>query len=331
MSESVDNRNVRNDEIDLLDLFNRMGRTVSRWAKLLGTGILITIVFIVRRWLPLFLSILIGIAVSYFMKTTSTPTYASDIVLKSNTVHSSEIIPYFNTIHSYSVAGNSNTLAQALSIDHETAKNISDISCYWLMDMNTDSIPDYVNYEGGSTVTDTANYKKRMQDRFDIRIKIKKPEDLTIVRNGLISYLEKDSLLQQINRVRLNQNQQLLARLDYDILQLDSLQKVKYFEETRTRQPQGGGQMIFMQAQNTQLVYTDIYSLYKKKLALETEQALYKGIVTVLSDFSLPSQGDYSTKYYGKLIIPLFFGITLLILLLLANRKNLGDIYKKYK
>ena len=76
-----------------------------------------------------------------------------------------------------------------------------------------------------------------MQDRLDVRVKINSPQDLNLVRDGIIKFIENDSLCQQRNRVRLRQNQELLARLDYDIIQLDSLQKVKYFEETRNMKP----------------------------------------------------------------------------------------------
>ena len=130
--------------------------------------------------------------------------------------------------------------------------------------------------------------------------------------------------------MRLRQNRELLSRLNFDIIQLDSLQKVKYFEETRNMKPSSGGQIVFMQEQKTQLVYNDIYYLYTKKQTLESERDLYKGIVTVFSDFSLPAKRDNGGMYYGQYLIPVFFFITLLILIFLANRKKLSEIYKKY-
>jgi hypothetical protein len=128
----------------------------------------------------------------------------------------------------------------------------------------------------------------------------------------------------------LRQNHDLLVRLGYDILELDSLQKVKYFEETRNIKPGNGGQIVFMQEQKTQLVYGDIYSLYARKQNLESERDLYNGIVTILSDFSLPTRRDNGSMYYGKSIIPFFFIITLLILILIANRRKLQEIFQKY-
>ena len=340
MSEITTNKNVRDDEIDLLDLFKRMGRTLNRWGMALGKAFLISVVYILKRWLPLGLSIVAGLGISYLLKTSSASFYTSDLVfrnnlalmdkktLRDNSGTTSEIISKINKLHAFCSENNQVALSIALTMKPESVKNISDISAYWIIDMSRDGIPDYVDYKGNHGAYDTINI--RMQDRFDIRVKINSPQDLNLVRDGIIKFIESDSLYQQRNRLRLRQNLDLLTRLNYDILQLDSLQKVKYFEETRNMKPSGGGQIVFMQEQKTQLVYGDIYALYERKQKLESEQDLYKGVVTVLSDFTFPTRRDNGAMYYGKQVIPIVFLITLLILIILSNRKRLEEVYKKY-
>ena len=340
MSEITTNKNVRDDEIDMLDLFKRMGRTLNRWGMALGKAFLISVVYILKRWLPLGLSIVAGIGISYLLKTSSASFYTSDMVfrnnlalidkktLRDNSGTTSEIISKINKLHAFCSENNQAALSIALTMKPESVKNISDISAYWIIDLSRDGIPDYVDYKGNHGAYDTINI--RMQDRFDIRVKINSPQDLNLVRDGIIKFIKSDSLYQQRNRLRLRQNLDLLTHLNYDILQLDSLQKVKYFEETRNMKPSGGGQIIFMQEQKTQLVYGDIYALYERKQKLESEQDLYNGVVTVLSDFSFPARRDNGTMYYGKQVIPIVFLITLLILIILSNRKRLEEVYKKY-
>jgi hypothetical protein len=340
MTEITTNKNVKDDEIDLLDLFKRMGRTLNRWSMALGKAFLISVVFLFKRWLPLGLSVVAGVGISYLLKTTSTSFFTSDIVFKNNLAlmdrktlrdnsgTTSEIISKFNKLHTFCSENNKSALSIALTLKPESVKNISDISSYWIIVQNKDGIPDYVDYKGNHSASDTINI--RMQDRFDIRVKINSPQDLNLVREGIIRFIENDSLYQQRNRVRLRQNHDLLSRLNYDILQLDSLQKVKYFEETRNMKPSSGGQIVFMQEQKTQLVYGDIYALYTQKQQLESERDLYKGVVTVLSDFSFPTRRDNGAMYYGKQVIPVVFLITLLILIILSNRRKLEEVYKKY-
>lgn len=327
MSENANNKNVSNDEIDLLDLFRRMGRTLTKWLNALGRAILISVVFLVKRWLPLGLSILAGIGVSLLIKNTSDSIYTSDLTLRSNGVSSSELISYINRLHNFCLDNNALALSESLSLYQESADNIVDVNAFWIIDQGKDGIPDYVDYKNNHSVYDTTNI--RMKDRLDIQVIVKSPQELNTVRDGIITFINSDSLFQQTNRLRLRQNIEMLSRLDYDILQLDSLQKL-LLEDTKTRQPQNGGQMIFLQDQKTQLVYPDIYTLYGRKQALESARDLYPGIVTVLSDFSLPAIRDNGTLYYGKKYIPIFFIGTLLVLIFIANRKKLIEVFKKY-
>ena len=341
MSENItNNKNVRDDEIDLLDLFRRMGRTLSRWGQALGEAFLISIVFMLKRWLPLGLSIAAGIGLSYLLRTTSASFYTSDLVFRNNLIimdikklrdnsgTTAELISKINKLHAFCLDNNSSALSDALSMNPESARNISDISAYWIIDQGKDGIPDYVDYKDDHIVYDTTNI--RMQDRFNVRVKINSAQDLSLVRDGIKRYIENDSLYQQRNRIRLRQNHDLLTRMNFDILQLDSLQKVKYFEETRNMKPGPGGQIVIMQEQKTQLLYSEIQTLYTKKQLLEFDRDLYKGIVTVLSDFSLAARRENGAMFYGKQIIPIVFFLTLLILIILANRKALDEIYKKY-
>ena len=88
--------------------------------------------------------------------------------------------------------------------------------------------------------------------------------------------------------------------------------------------------MVFLQEQKTQLVYPDIYTLTARKQGLETERDIYPGIVTILSEFTIPANRVNGVIYYGKRIIPFFFFATILVMIFLANRKRLKEVYKKY-
>jgi hypothetical protein len=342
MSENPsNNKDVKNDEVDLLDLFRRLGRTLSRWVNGLFKAFLISVVFLVRHWLPLSSSILIGIGLSFVFKLSSNSFYTSDLVLRNNLVlmdniklkdisgTTSEIISKINKLHTFCLEGNIVALSNVFRMKPESVRNISDISAFWVIDQSRDGIPDYVDYKGNHNVYDTINI--RMQDRLDVRVKINTPQDLNLIRDGIIKFIDNDSLNQQRNRIRLRHNQEMLRRYNFDITQLDSLQKVKYFEETRNIKPSTGGQIIFMQEQKTQLLYGDIYSLYSRKQTLESDLDIYKGIVTILSDFSLPSKRENGGIYYAKIVIPIVFGLMLLLLIVIENRKKLLEVYKKYK
>ena len=328
MSENISNsKNVRDDEIDLLDLFKRMGRALSRLANGIGKAILVSSVFLVKRWLPLSISIILGVVISVFLNNTSESSYTSDLVLRSNIDETDELITYINRLQTF-CSGDKQHLAKAINLNPDQTENIRDIRAYWIIDNGNDGIPDYVDYNNQHNIYDTSN--TRMKDRIDIRVRIVETQELSIVSNGIISFINSDQILQQRNKLRLKQNREMLARLEYDILQLDSLQKYIYFHETRNFLPKDGAQMFFMQEQKTQLVYSDIHKLFEQKQKLEHENSLYGDIVTVISEFSIPTMRDNNLMYYATKIVPVFFLLTLLVLIIKANSKKLKDVYIKY-
>jgi hypothetical protein len=328
MSETTNSGNVRNDEIDLLDLFKRMGRSLGKMFTTLGKWFVISVVFLFKNWLPLFISVILGVGASYILKFTSASFYTSDLVLKTNTLTADEMISYINRLHTYCKEDNQTALAEAISLKAGQVKNILDINANWIIDKGADGIPDMVDIKDNHNIYDTLNI--RMSDRLNVRVKIVEPQELGNVRDGIIRFINSDSLSQQRNRVRIRQNKELQVRLGYDLLQLDSLQKIKYFEETQRMSQPGNGQMIFLQEQKTQLVYPEIQGLFERKQQLDANLTLYKDIVTVLSDFSIPAERQNGGMYYGKVLIPLFFCLTLIFLILLKNRKKLKEVYNRY-
>lgn len=328
MSDTVNNKNVKDDEIDLLDLFKRIGRSLSKMFNAIGRGILISIVFLFRKWLPLFLSVVLGVGASYLLKFTSASFYTSDLVLRTNTMPAADMIAYINRLHTYCKEDNQAALADAISLKGGQVKNILDINASWIIDKGADGVPDMVDLKDNHDIYDTLDI--RMTDRLNVRVKILEPLELGNVRDGILKFVAYDSLFIQRNRVRIRQNEELQVRISYDLLQLDSLQKIKYFEETQRMSQPGNGQMIFLQEQKTQLVYPEIQGLFERKQQLDADLTLYKDIVTVLSDFSIPAKRQNGGMYYGKVLIPLFFFLTLIILILLKNRKKLTEVYNKY-
>jgi len=328
MSKNPELKKTNNDEIDLLDLFGRMGKTLSKWFRATGKGLLVCIIFLIRNFATLLVSLVMGVFVSYIFKWSTKPEYLSEITFRSNTVPNAEMISFINKLKLLLQEKNYNAIATSLSVSVEKAERINDIEAFWVIDMTYDSIPDFTDYRNNHNVYDSINV--RMKDRFVIRVETGDPQDFPQMRDWLVYYVNNNEEFRQQNDFRLKKTDELLVRLNYDIKQLDSLQKVKYFEETRNTRPEQGGQMIFMQEHTTQLVYGDIYALYERKQELDEEKNLHPGLLTVISDFYQPLKRNNGGGYYGKTVIPVCVGLTLLYLIFLRNRRKLREIYKKY-
>ncbi|MCU0455724.1 MAG: hypothetical protein MUE74_05420 [Bacteroidales bacterium] len=316
------------DEIDLLDLFKRMGRTISKWLDSAGRAFTATLVFLIRNIFLLALSVALGIGLSYLMKWVSKPFYVSEITLRSNAVPNSEMIEHFNKLNKLLEEKDFTQVNNALSFTAGEDPGLIDLEAFWVIDRNNDSIPDLVDYHKRQNVYDTIDV--RMQDRFVVRVRFRDKNALPGIRNGIFTYADNNRVFQEKNAVRLRQYDEMLVRLNYDIRQLDSLQKVKYFEETRNRIPENGGQMIFLQEQRTQLVYDNIHSLFREKQTIEMEKSLYSGVLTLISDFYTPGKRFNGGFYYGIYIIPAALTLMLAYLIMIRNRKKIREVFRKY-
>ncbi len=316
------------DEIDLRDLFNRTGQTISRWFRAIGRAFLISIIFLIRNTLPLILSILAGIGISFALKWSTKPLFVSEITLQSNAASTADMISNINQLYILIHEKNYNSVASALSISPEDAALIKKIRAYWVIDKNRDAIPDFIDYRDSHNIYDSVDV--RMTDRFVVQVIVRKSDEISKMRDRLFSYVNNNPVFVQHNNFRLKMIDELLTRLDYDIEQLDSLQKVKYFEETRNIIPEKGGQVIFIQDHSTQLVYNDIYDLYGRKQSLDGQKSLHNQILSVINDFHQPLKRHNGALYYGKIVIPVCFFSILLFLIIKPNRARLKEVFNKY-
>lgn len=328
MSKDPELIEKHDNDIDLLDLLNRLGKSLTRGIKALGRGILSTFFFLIRNWLWLGISLVIGVGISYIIKLSTERFYTSDITLRSNTITNVEMISYVNRLHTFCREENLDELASALSVDRRKVKDIKDIKAFWIIDMGRDGTQDYVDFRDKHNVLDTINV--RMQDRFLIRVKTSIPQELAGIRDGIIAFIKKNEFYQNQNTLRIKQSNDLLARIDYEVQQLDSLQKIKYFEESRKLIPKEGGQIIFLQDYQTQLLHQDISQLIRQKQDIERIQTIYADLITLLSDFTPPFKPDNGALYYGKVIIPVVVALAIILILLIGKRKQLTEVFRRY-
>jgi len=329
MSKEIGSENrTKDDEIDLIGLFSRLGKLVGKAFKAIWKGLIHVFFFMIRNIAWLGISIFIGIAASYILKLSTENFYLSDITLSSNTVSNADMISYINKLHTFCEEKNYAELASSLSLPEEEVKNIKDIQAFWYIDRGADHIPDYVDFRGKHNVLDTINV--RMNDRFLVRVKTCIPSSLSKIREGIFSYIGNNQFFRDQHELRLKQNDALIARIDYELDQLDSLQKVKYFEESRRLMPKEGGQMIFLQDYQTQLLHEDINKLIIQRQEIERARTIYSELVTILSDFTPPIKPKNGTLYYGKILIPAIFCISIILIVLIRNRAKLAEAYRKY-
>lgn len=314
------------DEIDLLELFRKTGNTLKEFVTWLWELFLRITVFFIRKSPYLIVFIILGFLVALLKFKTSDRFYSSDMILRSNSVSNADMIAHINKLHFYAEENNKQALAQSLNLDSTEVKNIVDIEAFWIIDRNRNDIPDLVDtrniYNEDTTVT-------HMSSRFDVRVKILHPQSLDKVRDGILYHINTNQFFEKINRIRLRQLRERIAKTGTELSELDSLQNYKYFEE-RQKGKFSEGQMVFLNEQETKLFHESVFELYQSKQDLDMELDIYSEIVTVLDDFTPPAQPENSYLHIAKTWVILFFVLGLIFVAVLSFSKELISVYKKY-
>jgi len=328
MTKELENKNQprANDEIDLLELFNKMGKGIKRLFINIWDIFLKVTVFFIRKSPYLIAFIILGFLVAFLKFKTSDRFFTSDMILSSNSVNNADMIAHINKLHFYGEEGNMPALAKSLDLDSSEVANLVGIEAFWIIDKNRDEIPDLVDdrnrYDQDTSVT-------HMASRFDVRVKTKQPQDLDIIREGILHHINTNRFFEKNNRIRLIQLRERIAKTTTELSELDSLQNYKYFEE-KQKGKFSEGQMVFLNEPETKLYHGSVFELYGSKQSLDRELDIYSDIVTVLDDFTPPAQPENSYLSIAKRWVIIFFVLGLIIVVVLSFRKELLLEYRKY-
>ena len=312
-------------EIDLLELFQKIGIGIKNLFLGIVKGILFLIVFGIKRIHFLILFAIAGGIIGLVLYNSTKRYYSSYMIAQANGITSSDMINYINDLHELCVKRNVQALAFDLQMPDSTARKIKDIQAFYIIDANKDGIGDYVDFKNSYNPKDTT--QQRMIDRLHLIVEVYENTVFEKVKNGLFRYMRKNSYIIKLNEIRKQELQELIAQTEYEIAKLDSLQNTDYFIKNNEI-PAQRSEMMFLAEKEPTMYYRDKLSLMFKKQQYQKELELATDAFTVIKDFtSLAVAENPRGKYlirYG--FISVFLGFCLL--LILYNRKRIISFIK---
>ena len=301
------------EEIDLLELFNRMGRSIKNLFIWLYNLLVSFFLLLIRKFVWIFFFSIVGAFVGYLFYNNTPRFYSSQMVAVSNSMNNSVIVNSINLINDLFESKNYDVLANYLSISPQMAKKIKSIGAYYGIDLNKDKITDYVDYEKVYNPKDTT--QKRLTDIFYLKISVYDETIFANVRDGIKKYINTNPYIVENNNVRKQQDIKLIELYKKQIMKLDSLQKVQYFEVPKL-QKSGNNQLVLLNEKETKLYHTDIINLYNAQLYLERQLVLNPDPITIIQDFTQLAKADNPLIKFLKTWVVIFaiFGFSFSIL-----------------
>ena len=284
------------DEIDLIELFNRMGRSIKKSINWLFNLFLDFLGLILRKSLWILVSVLLGLTAAYFLYQITPRYYSSEMTAISNSINNSHIVTSINLLNDLFKKQNYSIAAEYLNIDINMAKQIKSVEALYTIDINRDKLPDYVDYKWQyNPLRDTL--PKRLNDYFVIRLEVYNEKVFTTARDGIKSYIYKNKFIVENNTERLRQNKILIESIDAEIRKLDSLQNVEYFN-LPLQQKANSNQMVVLNEKDRKLYHEQKLQLEREKLKLEKELNINSEPITIVQDFTpLSKAANPYSKY----------------------------------
>ena len=312
----------KSDEIDLLELLHKTCSATKKFFNRIIRSVLLFIVFLVRNSLYIGGFIILGGMIGYGISKISRPYYASDMVVQPNAITASDMISYINRLHDLIKDRNYSELSKLLQLNDTISNQIKDIQAYWFIDKNKDGIADYIDYKNKLNVRDTT--QRRLNNRVDVRVMIFNNQIFDSVRIGIANYFTQIPYINKLNQVRKQHTEELISKINNQIVKLDSLEDYDYFQKQKDMKPTGeNGQIVLLNEQQVRLYHGEIIGLHKQRLTLEKELIVYPDPITIIEDFTpLTKKANPKSKYI--MIYGLIFGLLgILILGFLETREKI--------
>ncbi|MFP4024822.1 MAG: hypothetical protein ACLFVR_09865 [Thiohalospira sp.] len=313
----------RNDEIDLIEVFQKMGQGIKNLFNNFLNFLYKVLLFLIRRAMIIGIVLILFLAYGAFKYKTSPSYYSSTLEAYSNVISSTDMINYINNINELSKEKDLQTLESKLGIDSTELKKIKSVKAYKVIDLNKDGVTDIVDFNNKYATSDTTI----SETRFVIKVEVLDQSVFPIIQNSILDYIESNTYIKELNTIRKRQIQELISKLNDEISLLDSLKKYEYFKKQNQLTPQAG-QLLVMNEKETQLYHEQIISLYREKQLLEERLEIRTDPITIIQDFSALAVTENKLITYLKAngLWGIVFG--LLIALFIENRKVIKKVFQ---
>jgi hypothetical protein len=318
MIEKKDNLKQQQDEIDLLELFSRIGDWFGKIFNNLFNIFIRIVYFFIRNAVWFIIFIILGVIVGIAMHKTTCLFYKSELIGFSHSIDNIEVIRKVNNWN------------YASDFTQEELNNIKTIGATYLLDINDDGIWDIIedSKDIKSEITDTIILKQRTYGNFCIIVEVFDTTLIPKIKTKLFNYLENTKRVKSLNTIRITQQKALIPKVQKEIEDLDSLKKVEYFEKNKQMTAQFG-EMLLIGEQEPKLYYEEILKLVEKQQAIEKELFLYPDPFEIILDFSVPSKEENDKLSLIKKYTITFFVFGFFIILYLDRRKYIINYVKK--
>ena len=348
MNTEKNKTNVKDEEVDLENVFELIGRGFYKLFNFIGSifnylfqFLIIVLLFLKRNFIILITAFIIGGLIGHFAEG-KTRVYTSSLVVKPNFKSTNQLykdIRYFNNLTKQK---DTIKLATIFNLTKAEAGSLKSFNIRPFLDYSTNlnAYNEFIS-NSDSAFASKISFKEYIKNKEDydypyqvISVDAVKSDIFSKLTDGITGLLEKNTYLVSLKNIKalnIKTEENLTIK---NLAQADSLRQVyNKVMLTEAKKPFSGTNIDMAQGKdktNKELALFNIQNSYKKELlAINNDKIENKNILNIISNFS--SVGTKKSIIYRK---PgeyafLLFGLTLLGLLLFRLNKYLKNYQNK--
>ena len=316
---------TNNDEIDLIEVFSRIGKMFENMGKGLINIFNAIFMFFIRK--IIIFGVVVGVITGGLIlkKTVSAPVYESSIRLRCN--YSTATV--FNHLTSLNLltekSEDRKLLSQYLNLTEEELSQVVNIEAFWVLDKNGDGVADFIDYNNSfDEYNDTLVTRS---NQLYLRLISENPEMNLAINNAIVDFVNMNEYLKKIQNLSRVETIANIEKYKIELAELDRLQERYYdfaLQDRNVIVPGQNGQILY-QEKDLNFLHTDVIALSAKIVGMERSLEDKKTIVEILAqsyNFVVVSKLKANLLLYNSIAIVL----TILIILIIEQLKRIKRI-----
>lgn len=307
------------EELDLFEILRAFYKWILSMFSYLNTFVLWLCRFVFQNKMVMLAFVLLGIAFGFYWSRPANRVFVAESEMKINVTDAYYINRLINSLNSYCLNKDHKSLGYTLGLPIEQAVKIGAVKSYFYIDDLNDGSPDRIDYTE-SLEADTSYTK--MPDRLHLQIITTDSTLIATIQDALVKYIENNEYIGNMNAIRIEQLEDRIFSIENEIFLLDSLRRLEYFKNDKSRIAFDG--TLMLAEKEKKLYHGDILALEKEKETQEWTRNVMFEPVKMTNNLSIVKVINRPLATIIKFsLIAFVWG--LFISILYVNRKKIVD------
>jgi len=311
----------KQNEINLLDLMQMFFRGLKKCGVSLLNLLGNTLRLLYRHKTLTCIVLAIGIAFGYYSGRPANRVFHAEAMAILNGSVAQTVKEVSRQLENASQLSDFTSLSAKLDLPDSIARNIISIESFYVIDFLADGTPDKVDFSHRHSWTDTLNVRAR--NRLFFRVRTRDVSQLPVFEEAFLNHFNTNSQLLGAFNARKGNLVQEIQILNSELVRLDSLAEISYFEAFTNQQIVFRENALLVGEQRKQMLHREFAIVQDRKTWRELEFAHFTAPVVLPTGFIVSPQPEKGRIRYMATYFFIGLVVAISLSLFIEHRKRI--------